>query len=212
MAVDGRACGLILIVDDDPDFRALLAKLCEQAGFDCIEAETSAEALSAAYRERPDAVLIDVNLGDTSGYEVCRELRNRYGEGLPIIFISGSRTDSFDRVAGLLLGADDYVTKPFDPEELVARVRRALVRSKVPARSGRPERFRLTAREREILALFADGLGTAAISERLGISAKTVSTHTQRLLAKLGVHSRMEAVSLAYREGLIERATASRRA
>ena len=200
---------MILIVDDNADFRTLLTELCERAGYACVEAGTSAEALSVAARQRPDAALVDVDLGETSGYEVCRELRNRYGEGLPIIFVSGSRTDTFDRVAGLQLGADDYVTKPFDSEELIARVRRALVRSKVPARSGRPERFRLTAREREILGLLADGLGTVAISARLGISAKTVSTHTQRLLAKLGVHSRMEAVSLAYREGLIDRATAS---
>ena len=203
-------CGPILIVDDDAVFRALVATLCVKAGYHCVEAATGGAAISAALAERPDAVLVDVDLGDASGYEVCRELRDRFGESLPIIFLSGTRTESFDRVAGLLLGADDYVTKPFDPEELLARVRRAIARTQRLDPSLPTDRFNLTPRERQILEMFAEGLGTRAISDRLEISAKTVSSHTQRLLPKLGVHSRTEAVALAYREGLLE-TTASRR-
>lgn len=198
-------CGQILIADDDAGFRALVSVLCARAGYTCVEAATGEEALAIATSHRPDVVLVDVDLGQTSGYQVCRELRNRFGEGLPIIFVSGSRTDTFDRVGGLLIGADDYVTKPVEPEELLARIRRALVRTSQPIPSLASDRFRLTPREREILGLFADGLGTQAISDRLQISAKTVSTHTQRLLPKLGVHSRTEAVALAYREGLFEK-------
>jgi DNA-binding NarL/FixJ family response regulator len=198
-------CGQILIVDDDAGFRALVATLCERAGYDCVEAPTGETALASAARRRPDVVIVDVALGATSGYEVCRELRIRFGESLPIIFVSGSRTDTFDRVGGLLLGADDYVTKPVEPAELLARIRRALVRANGPRSNAASDRFRLTPRESEILGLFADGLGTQAISDRLQISTKTVSTHTQRLLPKLGVHSRTEAVSLAYREGLLEK-------
>jgi len=203
-------CGLILIVDDDPGFRAVVSMLCARAGYDCVEAATRDEAVSAALAHRPDAALLDVDLGEASGYEVCRELRKEFGESLPIIFLSGTRTETFDRVAGLLLGADDYVTKPFEPEELLARVRRAIMRTPQPGRDGDSDRFNLTPREREILGLFAEGLGTQAISDRLEISAKTVSSHTQRLLPKLGVHSRTEAVALAYREGLLETASASR--
>ena len=129
---------------------------------------------------------------------------------MPIIFISGTRTQTYDRVAGFLLGADDYITKPFEPEELMARVRRAITRTTQPERTPSPEKFRLTPREDEILRLFAEGLGTQAVSDRLQISMKTVSSHTQRLLPKLGVHSRMEAVALAYREGLFETAAARR--
>jgi two-component system nitrate/nitrite response regulator NarL len=203
-------CGLILIVDDDAGFRALVSALCLRAGYDCVEAATGAEAVSAAIAERPDVVLVDVDLGDASGYEVCRDLRDRFGEGMPIIFVSGTRMETYDRVAGLLLGGDDYVTKPFEPEELIARVRRAITRTAQSEQTLSSEKFRLTPREEEILRLFADGLGTQAISDRLQISAKTVSSHTQRLLPKLGVHSRTEAVALAYREGLLETAAAPR--
>ena len=201
---------LILIADDDAGFRALVSTLCLRAGYDCVEAESGSEAVAAALAERPDVVLVDVDLGDASGYEVCRELRNRFGEGMPIIFISGTRTETYDRVAGLQLGADDYVTKPFEPEELIARVRRAIVRTTQPDRIRSSEKFRLTPREQEILHLYAEGLGTQAVSDRLQISTKTVSSHTQRLLPKLGVHSRTAAVALAYRERLFETAAAPR--
>ena len=203
-------CGSILIADDDADFRALVSMLCLRAGYVCVEAASGAEAVSTALAERPDVVLVDVDLGDASGYEVCRELRDLFGESMPIIFISGTRTQTYDRVAGFLLGADDYVTKPFEPEELMARVRRAITRATQPERTPLPEKFRLTPREDEILRLFAEGLGTQAVSDRLQISMKTVSSHTQRLLPKLGVHSRMEAVALAYREGLFETPAAPR--
>jgi DNA-binding NarL/FixJ family response regulator len=198
-------CGPILIVDDDPDFRELVSVLCSQAGFSWREAGTGADAVSQAVQERPGAVLLDVDLGDTSGYQACRELRERFGETLPIIFVSGTRIDSFDRIAGLLLGADDYVTKPFDPEELIARLRRAVARS-APSRedSAAVERSRLTPREQEVLILLADGLGTSAIAEQLHISPKTVNTHVQHVLVKFDVHNRAEAVAFAYRTGLMD--------
>jgi DNA-binding NarL/FixJ family response regulator len=202
--MDGTS-GSILIVDDDPDFRELVAVLCERAGFACAEAETREEALDSVTRKRPDVVLLDVMLGRTSGYQVCRELRDQFGEQLPIIFLSGARTAASDRIAGLLLGGDDYITKPIEPEELLARVQRAVVRS----RSGEDSvtngaGARLTPREREVLTLLAEGLGTEEICERLYISPKTVGTHVQRILAKLDLHSRAEAVAFAYREGLVE--------
>jgi DNA-binding NarL/FixJ family response regulator len=196
-------CGSVLVVDDDPGFRELVLTLCRRAGYDCREAETGEEALATARRERPDVVILDVKLGDTSGYQVCRDLREQFGEQLAIIFVSGARTDSSDRVAGLLLGADDYMTKPFDPEELFARIGRAVVRSTSSEEGKAAEPMLLTPREREVLSLLAQGLGTQAISERLFISPKTVSTHVQRILAKLALHSRAEAVAFAYREDLV---------
>jgi DNA-binding NarL/FixJ family response regulator len=197
--------GSILIVDDDPGFRELVSVLCARAGYACVEAGSREEALTAANRARPDAVLLDVMLGGTSGYQVCRELRSAFGEQLPIIFLSGERADAQDRVAGLMLGADDYVTKPFEPDELLARVQRAVARSKSsPERSSNGAATRLTTRERGVLTLLAEGLGTQQIAERLYISPKTVSTHVQRVLTKLDIHSRAEAVAFAYREGLIE--------
>ena len=121
--------GTILIVDDDPDFRELVSAVCRRGGYTPVEADTREEVLALAKGERPDAVLLDVKLGATSGYQVCRELREEFGEQLPILFVSGARTDASDRVAGLLLGGDDYLTKPIDSDELLARVGRALTRA-----------------------------------------------------------------------------------
>jgi DNA-binding NarL/FixJ family response regulator len=199
--------GTILIVDDDPGARTLMAGLVERIGYVPENAETGEEALEAARRQRPSCVLLDVHLPRVSGYEVCRALRDHYGQDLPIIFVTGERTESSDRVAGLLIGADDYVIKPFDPDELIARMHRAISRSQPDASREAPwrEGFDLTGREREVLALLAAGLGQQAIAGELFISSKTVATHIQRILPKLGVRSRAQAVALAHREGLVER-------
>jgi len=196
--------GTILIVDDDPDFGELVSAVCRRGGYTPVEADTREEVLALAKGERPDAVLLDVKLGATSGYQVCRELREEFGEHLPILFVSGARTDASDRVAGLLLGGDDYLTKPIDSDELLARVGRALTRAGSSQNgNGGQAAARLTPRERDVLALLAQGLATAAISDELHLSPKTVGTHVQRILTKLDVHSRAGAVAVAYREGLI---------
>jgi two-component system nitrate/nitrite response regulator NarL len=199
-------CGTILIVDDDANYRASVASILGRVGYQTREASSGEDALTAARGDRPSCVLLDVLLPGVTGYEVCRELRDEHGDTLPIIFVTGERTDPGDRVAGLLLGADDYVVKPFDPDELLARVRRMIVRSGLVGRRNggdlSPNLFDLTKREHEILALLADGLSQKAIAEDLVISPSTVATHIQRILAKLGAHSRAEAVAVAYREGL----------
>src|SRR5262245_24365090 len=101
----------ILVVDDDPKFRALVPAICERAGLQVEEAADVTGALLATEEASLDLVLLDVRLPGASGYEVYRELRDR-DSGLPIIFISGERTDAYDRTVGLLLGADDYLVKP----------------------------------------------------------------------------------------------------
>ena len=153
----------------------------------------------------PSLVLLDVQLPRVSGYEVCRELRDEYGDALPIVFVSGERTESLDRVAGLMIGADDYITKPFVPDELLARVRRLLARpaARRPSALRRSDTYGLTARERQVLSLLAEGATQATIADGLFISSSTVGTHIQRILTKLGVHTRGEAIALAYRAGLV---------
>jgi DNA-binding NarL/FixJ family response regulator len=198
----------ILIVDDDANYRAMVSSILQRVGYGTREASSGEEALSSARNERPSCVLLDVLLPGVTGYAVCHELRDEYGEALPIIFVTGERTEPGDRVAGLLLGADDYVVKPFDPDELLARVRRLLIRSgRAPSVNGKPRRngFGLTDREREILMLLADGSRQKTIAAELVLSQKTVATHIQRILAKLDVHSRAEAVAVAHREGLARR-------
>jgi DNA-binding NarL/FixJ family response regulator len=189
----------ILVVDDDEDFRNVVARALAPLGRDIRVAATAAEALAAAYDERPSLVLLDVHLPDLSGYEVCRELRDEFGDELPIVFVSGCRTEDYDRAAGLLVGADDYLVKPLVIGELIARVRRAIDRA---SRRENAVQAGLTRREREVLGLLADGLAQAAIAEKLFITPKTVATHIQHILAKLNLHSRAEAVSFAHRHGL----------
>jgi DNA-binding NarL/FixJ family response regulator len=200
----GSIGGSILVVEDDGALRKLIVTVLERAGYAARAASSAEEALEVTREEEPTLVLTDVVLPGQSGYELCRILRDRFGETLPIIFVSGVRTEQFDVLAGFLLGADDYLTKPFLPAELVGRVRRALTRSAAATNlSGPGDGDELTQREREVLGLLAEGLSQKQIAARLVISANTVATHIQRILGKLGLHSRAEAVAWAYRLGMV---------
>jgi two-component system, NarL family, nitrate/nitrite response regulator NarL len=190
----------ILIVDGDHLSRGLMSRVLKRVGYITCEAETGEEALAAAKRERPALVVLEVLLPGVSGFEVCRELKDEFGEALPIVFVSGTRTESGDRVAGLLVGGDDYLVKPFDPNELLARVRRLLP----PRLAGGETPRRLTRRELDVLSLLVEGLSQPEIAERLFISPKTVGKHIEHILPKLGVHNRAQAVALAVRDELIE--------
>ena len=115
----------ILVVDDDPRLRDLVAIALERADFTVITAANGQLALTHAARENPDLIVLDIGLPEIDGLEVCRRLRAR--STVPILFLT-ARDDEIDRIVGLELGADDYVTKPFSPRELVARVRAILKR------------------------------------------------------------------------------------
>jgi two-component system nitrate/nitrite response regulator NarL len=195
----------ILVVDDDAAFRSFVATLLARAGFESDQAGSGNEALASARAGRPDLVLLDVLLPNGSGFEVCRELRDLYGDELPIIFVSGERIEPHDRTAGLLIGGDDYVVKPFDPDELLARVRRSLDRVDVNGRAALSGKavFPLTTRELEVLRLLAEENDPDTIAARLVITPKTVASHLQHAMAKLGVHSRVHAVARAYELGMI---------
>lgn len=116
----------VLLVDDDPHIRQLLAFAFDKAGFAVAEAGDGEAALAEVARAAPDLVVLDINMPRMDGLEVCRRLRSQ-GE-VPVLFLS-SRDDEFDRVLGIELGADDYVTKPFSPREVVARANAILRRS-----------------------------------------------------------------------------------
>jgi DNA-binding NarL/FixJ family response regulator len=191
----------VLVIDDDRLFRALVRDLLERVGFAVVEAADGDQALAATEHAPPHLVLLDVRLPGKNGYELLRELRDRFGDELAVIFVSGERTDSYDRVVGLLLGADDYVLKPFEPNELVARIRRSLRRGHHAlerAEAVASDKIsRLTMREREVLALLVAARSADEIAGDLMISTRTVSTHIQHILTKLGVHSRAQAVAVA---------------
>lgn len=122
----------ILVVDDDPRLREIVRIALEGAQFDVITASDGAQALTHATREAPDLIVLDVGLPKADGFEICR--RVRASSDVPILFLT-AHDDEVDRILGLELGADDYVTKPFSPRELVARIKAILKRSAgVPAR------------------------------------------------------------------------------
>lgn len=118
----------ILAVDDDLELRGLIGFALRQAGYLVIEAGDGAEALAAFDRELPDLVILDVNLPGQSGFEVCRQIRGRAATPVMLLTV---RSSEEDEVKGLDLGADDYLTKPFSPRTLLARVRALLRRGEL---------------------------------------------------------------------------------
>ncbi|MGO2586103.1 MAG: response regulator transcription factor, partial [Brachybacterium tyrofermentans] len=117
----------LLVVDDEPNIRDLLATSLRFAGFEVFTASTGNEAIREATEHQPDLVVLDVMLPDMDGFTVTRRLRDR-GEQYPILFLT-ARDETQDKVAGLTVGGDDYVTKPFSLEEVVARIRAVLRRT-----------------------------------------------------------------------------------
>ena len=117
----------LLVVDDEPNIRDLLASSLRFAGFDVITAEDGASAYHQAQEERPDLIVLDVMLPDMDGFTVTRRLRDA-GITIPVLFLT-ARDDMRDKIQGLTVGGDDYVTKPFGLEEVVARIRAALPRT-----------------------------------------------------------------------------------
>ena len=217
----------ILIVDDDPRLREVVQIALERAGHRCLTAADGQQALDRAARESPDLIVLDVGLPEVDGFEVCRRLRGR-GDAVPVLFLT-AREDEIDRVVGLELGADDYVTKPFSPRELVARVAAILKRAR-PATgpqavtqgalvldvaahactvAGRP--VALTATEMAILARLAGRPGQvqarpALVDAVFGpgspVSDRTLDSHLRNLRAKLAEAGCADAIETVHGVGL----------
>jgi len=201
---------MVLVVDCDRSTRALVGAQVARLGLDCSPVSSSEAALLAVESDEPALAVIAVELPGLNGLGLLQALHDRY-ENLPVILTSSRHVDSVGRAAGLMLGADDYLVKPLDPAELLARMRRSLGRSDRLAGKARPEDGTsqtddLSRREREILLLLADGKTEMEIANDLVLSPRTVATHIQNVLRKLGVHSRTQAVAAAYREGLVDTA------
>jgi len=190
----------VLIADPDERSRTELAGVLSSAGYVVAQTDRGDEALTLARSLNPSAVILEIPLDGLCGYEVCQILKEDPGFDAPVVFISRVRTEPYDRIVGLMLNADDYIVSPYLPGELLARLNNvtARVRRQVPE-----PRATLTVRESEILDLMGEGLRHREIARRLVISPKTVGTHVDHILRKLGVRSSREAVSFAYREGII---------
>jgi two-component system OmpR family response regulator len=135
VAGDGPSAARVLVVEDDETILELLSGSLRFAGFDVVTAASGAEALRAVAASKPDLVLLDVMMPDGDGFGVVRQLRSS-GPHVPVIFLT-ARDGVHERVAGLALGADDYVTKPFSVEEVVERIRAVLRRAGRPAAATR---------------------------------------------------------------------------
>lgn len=211
--------GLVLVVEDEPAIADLLRRYLAAAGFGVHVVGRVDEALAAWRRLRPAVVLLDVGLPDGDGTEVCRTLRAE-GDWTPVLFVT-ARDDEVDAVLGLELGADDYVTKPFSPRELVARVRTVVRRSSAPAgpRTLQVGALRLdpaartvavegveqhlTTTEFNLLHALMSSPGRVLdraelISRAWGQAdygaSRTVDVHVAQLRAKLGAHCPVETV------------------
>jgi DNA-binding NarL/FixJ family response regulator len=202
-AAAGPSEAPVLVVDPDGDQRREVAAMLKRAGFRVKVIESGEEALEEARRERPNLVVLEVRLSDISGYEVCRALKDQFGDAVGVIFVSRDRNESSDRVAGLMIGADDYMGKPLAADELVARARGLARRAGAHDHLDAPAlRVGLTPRELEVLKLLAEGDDQHGIAKKLFVSPRTVGKHIEHILAKLPARSRAEAVALAYQRGL----------
>jgi two-component system phosphate regulon response regulator PhoB len=205
----------ILVVDDEPDITALVAYHLARSGYRVSTAGNGQDALKAAREERPDIVVLDLMLPGVSGYEVLRELRQRRETADVGVILLTARREEADRVKGLTLGADDYLTKPFSPQELTLRVAALLRRLAAPAVAAgsalvvgpltidrgahrvtlHGEEVPLTATEFKLLLTLAERRGRVQTRPQLletvweaqpDIQTRTVDMHVQRLRSKLG--------------------------
>jgi len=204
----------VLIADDEEDVLKLVGSSLKSAGFKILEATAGAEVLEKAFEQRPSLIVLDVMLPEMSGLELCRLLKaDSRTRHIPIIMLT-AKAQEIDRVVGLELGADDYVTKPFSPRELVLRVKSQIRRSQgndEPTDTFRAgdlvlDRVRhsvtikgkpvlLTATEFKLLSLLMERAGRVQTRETLlnevwgydvAIQSRTVDIHVRRLREKLG--------------------------
>lgn len=190
----------VLIADEDEEARTMLAKLLRRAGYGVTEAGRGDDALALARSTSPAAVILEIPLAGLCGYEICHLLKSQPGPPMPVIFLSGTRIEPYDRIAGLLLKADDYIVKPYEAGELLARLGNLIARLHSRSAAGAQS---LTRREEQVLELMSEGLRHSEIARRLFISPKTVATHVEHILRKLRVRSSTEAVAVAYREEIV---------
>ncbi len=193
----------ILCVEDDRETAALIAEELRDRGFDVSVAYSGEEGLAAILRDRPDLVLSDVSMPVMSGFELLERLialAPRF-ETMPFVFLT-ALADRDNELKGRRLGADDYVTKPIDFDMLEAIIRSRLARA--PRGEIWPQDAVLSEREVEALTWSARGKTSAEIAQILGMAKRTVDFHIDNARHKLGVATRIEAVTKATKSRLIE--------
>jgi DNA-binding NarL/FixJ family response regulator len=215
----------ILIVDDDMTLRMALIRYLEKRGYIVQDAGSGIEAMEAFEKDPPDLVVSDVMMPGMDGFEFCRRLRStRSGQLVPFIFLSSKR-EVDDRVQGHSIGADDYLIKPFEPRELLAKIEAQLERSRrihteivrllqkteaavaveaeaSPAKSSpTPNPLPLTPAEEKVFWEVIQGYTNKQIGDHLFVSPRTVQTHLSNILSKLQLENRSQLVRFAFERG-----------
>ncbi len=211
----------ILVVDDDTILQMALVRYLEKRGYAVQTVSSGVEGLVAFEQSPPDLVVSDVMMPDLDGFEFCRQLRaTRIGQLVPFIFLS-SRGDLEDRIQGHSIGADDYLIKPFEPKELLAKIEAQLERSRrihqeivrLLQQTGgaglsatndvasKPSPLPLTPAEEKVFWEVIQGYTNKQIGDRLFISPRTVQTHLSNILNKLQLENRSQLVRFAFEQG-----------
>lgn len=201
----------LLVVDDDPNLVLLVKDYLEFRGYEVVAASNGLEALEVMRRLTPDLIICDVMMPEMDGYTFVQTLRSdRATDWIPVIFLS-ARGQTADRVRGLNTGADAYLVKPFEPEELVAQVEATLKHTeRLLQMQGAPvqpaiqldREVELTPTETKVLQYVARGMSNREIAEVMGVSQRTIESHVSNMLSKTGLHNRTELARWAIESGL----------
>ncbi len=193
----------LLLVDDDPNLILLVRDYLEFRGYEVVTAENGREALEILARELPDMIICDIMMPEMNGYGFVEELRKQnQASWIPVLFLS-AKGQSQDRIKGLNLGADVYMVKPFEPEELVAQVESSLKQSGRLIQHGDTGNLNdtmiqvnpsveLTPTEVKVVQLVAKGLANKDIAQQMSLSQRTVESHVSNMLGKTGLNNRTE--------------------
>ena len=193
----------LLLIDDDPNLILLVKDYLEFRGYEVVTAENGREALEVLEQEIPDMIICDVMMPEMDGYSLVKHVReNPRTSWVPVLFLS-AKGQSQDRVKGLNTGADVYMVKPFEPEELVAQVESSLKQAaRIADRPGKgndsgpkiqvPFDVELTPTELRVVQFVARGMANREIAEELNVSQRTIESHVSNMLGKTGLHNRTE--------------------
>jgi DNA-binding NarL/FixJ family response regulator len=201
----------LLLIDDDPNLILLVKDYLEFRGYEVIPAGNGREALEVMKTFTPDLIICDVMMPEMDGYTFVETIRsNMSTDWVPVIFLS-ARGQTADRVKGLSTGAEVYMVKPFEPEELVAQVESSLkhtdrllqMQSVGMQQVMQLDRdIELTPTEAKVIQHVAKGMSNREIAEVLGVSQRTIESHVSNMLGKTGLHNRTELARWAMESGL----------
>ncbi len=193
----------LMLVDDDPNLVLLVRDYLEFRGYDVITAENGRVALETLEQELPDLMICDIMMPEMDGYTLVKKIReDPRTRWIPVLFLS-AKGQSQDKVKGLNTGADVYIVKPFEPEELVAQVESCLRQASRLTQRQNPNldngpklrvrrNVELTPTELRVVQLVAQGLANRDIARVMKLSQRTIESHVSNMLGKTGLHNRTE--------------------